>query len=416
MTQLEFLYCEKAHNVQPHFNGIETLSENVVDRDTYTQWCKDSVFSSDIIAAAAILQRALNAHLINIYDRIGLAEYLRKATTAEQVVADLGYTESASRTIDAMLERLSTQFDFIEKSAVGDKAAYRQVNGMPDDTLDPSVFEKEIAEFGEDYLATLEFLQFGNEHFEYALKDDPEFLDRILSGREPEWEEMWFRATNVDPLQNVHGIMGAVAIDALFGDGDILEIGGGTGNGIRNLLAHLEQKNELHRVKRYLFTDISQKFIMSTRKEIRTNYPDLNTEWRFIDLNVPIQEQKVEKQSVDLIYAVNAAHVAKDIVAFLQSCHQTLRPGGRVLFAERVRLTPRDMAPRELSLNLSIYHRTAAIRNSDYRPMHCYLSPDNWIRVFELAGFKNAEIWPDFATLGEQFPDQYAAVVSAIRN
>jgi hypothetical protein len=73
------------------------------------------------------------------------------------------------------------------------------------------------------------------------------------------------------------------------------------------------------------------------------------------------------------------------------------------------------MAPRELALNLSIYHRTAAVRNDDYRPMHCYLSPDNWIRIFELAGFKNAEIWPDFAALGDQFPDQYAAVVTAVR-
>ncbi|MCZ6559760.1 MAG: class I SAM-dependent methyltransferase, partial [Gammaproteobacteria bacterium] len=267
---------------------------------------------------------------------------------------------------------------------------------------------------GQDYLTTLEFLQFGDDKFEYALREDPEFLDRILSGREAEWEELWFRATNTDPLQNVHGIMGAVAIDKLFDSGDILEIGGGTGNGIRNLFSHLSDKNELDRVRQYIFTDISQKFIMSTRREIRADYPDVDTEWRFVDLNVPINQQKIGDGSIDLIYAVNAAHVAKDIIAFLRSCRKTLRPGGRVLFAERIRLTEKDMAPRELALNLSIYHRTAALRNDKHRPMHCYLSPKNWLNVLDQAGYGNAEIWPDLDALNDYFPDQYAAVITAV--
>ena len=83
-----------------------------------------------------------------------------------------------------------------------------------------------------------------------------------------------------------------------------------------------------------------------------------------------------------------------------------------MLFAERVRLRPREMAPRELTLNLSVYHRTAAVR-TDYRPMHCYLAPEGWHRVFELAGFTSVSIWPDLEALAPEFPDQYAAVVIA---
>jgi len=390
------------------------LTNNAQLKKTFTSWCQKQLFTNEIIEAAALLQQALDVHLLNIYRRLNLTEHLQDATTPEQLAAILGYVDSASITLDAVLERLTARFDFITKSSSGDSFAFRQTAALPDAPVKLVELREKISAIGEEYLATLEFLQFGDEKFEFSLRDDPDFLDRILSGREPEFEDLWFRATNVDPLQNVHGIMGAAAIDALFEKGDILEIGGGTGNGIRNLFRHFAKKSEMHRVERYLFTDISQKFIMSSRKEIRTDYPDTVTDWRFADLNVPLAEQKIPPNSIDLIYAVNAAHVAKDIVSFLKSCKETLRPDGRVLFAERIRLAARDMAPRELALNLSIYHRTAAIRNSTYRPMHCYLSPDNWLKVFEEAGFKEGEIWPDIAAMAPQFPDQYAAIVTAV--
>ncbi|NOX69208.1 MAG: class I SAM-dependent methyltransferase [Gammaproteobacteria bacterium] len=384
-------------------------------RKAYTQWCRDVLFAEDIVKASALLQQALNAHLLAIYSRLGFKNHLRAPTSPQELSGKLGYVESAHITLDAVLERLSSRYAFVARTLVGNAVKYHHVNNVPNHAGSLEQIREKVSELGEEYLTTLEFLQFGDDHFEYALKDDPDFLDRILSGREPEWEDLWFRATNIDPLQNVHGVMGAVAIDGMFDAGDILEIGGGTGSGIRNLFRHLGAKNELDRIHKYTFTDISQKFIMSTRQEIRKAYPDVNTDWRFADLNIPLQQQKIEKESVDLIYAVNAAHVAKDIVAFLKSARDTLRPGGRVLFSERIRLTPTDMAPRELTLNLSIYHRTAAIRNPDYRPMHCYLSPDNWIRVLKLAGFREAEFCPDLDKLEEGFPDQYAAIVTAVK-
>ncbi|MGH8165626.1 MAG: class I SAM-dependent methyltransferase [Woeseiaceae bacterium] len=394
---------------------MSELTKNYgLTKQAYTGWCRDELFAGELRQAARLLQRALDLHLLRIYRSLDLKQRLRTPTSPARLVKQLGYTDTADITLDAMLERLSNRFDFLSKRMSGGECQYEHRGAVPVHDGELEELRERMGALGADYASTLEFLQFGEDKFEYALKDDPEFLDRVLSGREPEYEELWFRATNVDPLQNVHGIMGAVAIDALFDHGDILEIGGGTGNGIRNLFSHLQEKAELSRVERYVFTDISQKFIMSTRREIRTDYPGVTCEWRFADLNVPLAEQKIPAKSVDLIYAVNAAHVAKDIVAFLRSCRDTLRPGGRVLFAERIRQTAKDMAPRELALNLSIYHRTAAIRNEDYRPMHCYLSPENWIKVFEAGGFQKGEIWPDLQALSDDFPDQYAAVVTAV--
>ena len=69
------------------------------------------------------------------------------------------------------------------------------------------------------------------------------------------------------------------------------------------------------------------------------------------------------------------------------------------------------MAPRELTLNLSAYHRTAAIRNPVYRPMHAYLSPEHWLRALTLAGFRKSRVLPRVDALSDTFPSQYAAVV-----
>ena len=383
-------------------------------RKRYTEWCRNELFTNELVQAARLLQAALNWHLINLYRRLNFSDLLAEPKSPGELAELLQFTDSAAITIDAMLERLFSQYSFLEKSAVNGATRFRESDSPPEITHNLDDIRASMSELGQDYLTTLEFLQFGDDKFEYALREDPEFLDRILSGREAEWEELWFRATNTDPLQNVHGVMGAVAIDKLFDSGAILEIGGGTGNGIRNLFSHLSDKHELDRVQQYIFTDISQKFIMSTRREIRADYPDVDTEWRFVDLNVPINQQKIGDGSIDLIYAVNAAHVAKDIIAFLRSCRKTLRPGGRVLFAERIRLTEKDMAPRELALNLSIYHRTAALRNEEHRPMHCYLSPKNWLNVLDQAGYGDAEIWPDLDALNDYFPDQYAAVITAV--
>jgi SAM-dependent methyltransferase len=292
---------------------------------------------------------------------------------------------------------------------------YTGCREAPDPGARIEAIAAELRGLGEAFTVPLEFLAFGREHFRTALGEDPEFMDRVLSGREPAFAETWHRATNVDPLQDVHGLMGAEFIAGTFAGGTILELGGDTGNGTRNLLRRLASEDALGRIETYIFSDVSMRFIFETRREIGAAYPDLRTGWQHIDINLPLTRQKILPSSVDLIFAVNAAHVARDIVAFLEECRRCLRPGGRVVFAERLREDPRMMAPRELALNLSIYHRTAAKRNPDHRPAHCYLTAENWRKVLALAGFEGGATVPAPAQLEAMVPTAYAGVVTATR-
>ena len=382
--------------------------------DPFTRWCRDELYTPDIVSAAALLERACDLLLVQVFRKLDLGSLLVEPRTPRELVDALGYVETADITLDAMLFRLVKNTPHVTLRERGDGTWTYQV-AAPTHDVSKVLCEtwRAFDDLGPDYAACRRFVEFGVEHFECALKTDPEFLDRILSGREPEFAELWDEATNRDPLQDVHGIMGAKAISSFFEGGTILEIGGGTGNGIRHLLGRFQSIGRLDQIEKYIFTDIALSFVVKTHRAITRQYPTVRGEWRHLDINKPFGTQKVEAESIDLIYGVNSAHVARDVVGAMSECRKALRPGGMAVFAERVRLDPRVMAPREITLNLSVYHRTAAERNPDYRPMHCYLTPENWEAVLDLAGFSDAIVCPDFALLSDGFPDQYASVILA---
>ena len=91
-------------------------------------------------------------------------------------------------------------------------------------------------------------------------------------------------------------------------------------------------------------------------------------------------------------------HCPRDLVEFPRQCHI-----GHCVTEARsfspARVKPREMAARELTLNRSGYQRTVAIRNPEYRPMHGYLAPKGRLRVFKLAGFSEARVYPDLDAL-----------------
>lgn len=376
---------------------------------SFDRWCRTSLYTPTIIEATALLEEYCDLQLQAVYRTLGLHDMLDEWMGGADVADRLGFVPSADITMHGLLYRLARRTSVVTMRGGGLSATFRRGKAPVEPAPRLAEIRAALTALGPDFPASIDFLDFGVDKFQTALRDDPEFMDRLLSGRDDEFAPLWWDATNRDPLQDLHGRMGAEAIAARWTSGRILEIGGGTGNGIRHLLRRLAATDELHRIERYIFTDISTRFIMGTRKEIRRDYPDLKADWKFLDLYRPLRESRIPTEDISLIYAVNAAHVAKDIVAFLRDCRAVLKPGGMVMFAERVRIDPFEMAPRELPLNLSIYHRTATTRSA-HRPMHTYLSPEHWCTVLKMAGFR-PEILPNLPGMAEHFGQQYAAVI-----
>jgi len=355
----------------------------------FDSWVKDSLFKREHKAGTEILEQAVDIHLINLYLELNLHELLADNSEPMVLSDKLGFSDSSWIALLAILNRLADRYDFIncieDPTVSGIESNRFEAVTKPEDRSKelPGLYVAMKA-LGNDYIAPLEFLEFGRTHFVRSLRDDHEFMDRVLTGQEKEFNETWDRATNTDPLQDIHGIMGAKAVDMLFEGGTILEVGGGTGNGMRNNLDAFQDR-----------------------------YSHIQCDWRLLNINKDWAAQRLEANSVDMVYGVNAAHIAMHTVDFLNECKRVLKPGGCVVFSERLRRFEGDMAPREIVLNLATYHRTAAIRHPEYRPAHAYLSGDNWIRACELAEFSDVSIWPGAESSNEYFPDQYAAVIVA---
>lgn len=388
------------------------MSVSAEHRADFTNWCRDELFTPEIRQATSLINRYCDLHLAGVYRDLKLGALLAEPKKASELATALGFVDTASITLRDALRRLGERSGTVRVEGDPLDATFTHVKDPEDPSAELAEVRSQVAALGEDYAAATDFIDFGRDSFVKSLKDDPDYMDKLLSGRMKEFAELWHRATNADPLQDLHGAMGARVIENILDGGTVLEIGGGTGNGARHLFGALDKHGKLDKVGKYIFTDISMRFVLASKHEFGKKYPSVNWGWQFFDLNKGFAEQKVAPESVDLIYAVNAAHVAKDIVGFLKGCHEALRPGGHIVFAERIRMNPNEMAPREFTLNLSIYHRSAP-QKADYRPMHCYLHPENWHAVMDKAGFSSCDVLPDLEGLKGEFPDQYASVVVA---
>jgi len=391
-----------------------TREAATLDAAAFTRWCEDEVYTPAIRRGTTILERACDLHLSDLYRQLGFAARLATPRTARELSDGLGFEASGHIAVEALLTRLAERTGVVSVEP-GPPALFQARADAPDGTAELAALRSMMAGLGPGVTAALEFLDFGRANFVTALRDDPGMMDRVLSGADAERYPLWHRATNADPMQDLHGKMGAAVVAELVFRGTVLEIGGGTGNGIRHLLEAFRTRGILDRIERYVFTDVSPRFILGTRREVREAFPSVACEWKYLDINKAFGSQGIPPNSAHVIYGVNAAHIAKDVVAMLRECHAALRPGGWVAFAERVRKRPGEMAARELTLNLSRYHRTAAERHPEYRPAHAYLSPSHWQVALERAGFQEAAIHPVLAVMDGVFPEHYAAVVTAVR-
>ena len=298
------------------------------DDENFEIWCRDELFTLSMIRATALLECACDLHLSELYRSLGLASHLETAKTSSQLASELGYVESADIALEAMLLRLANRLGLVRVDFGCKSPRFIAARAGANQSAKLEAVRRDLAALGDGYAAAMKFLDFGAQNFVRSLRDDPDFMDRVLVGRERAFLPIWHRATNQDPLQDVHGKMGARLIDQIFDRGNVLEIGGGTGNGIRHLLRLFADHRCLSRLESYVFTDISLPFILGTKQEISKAYPTVNTQWRCLDINKPFRQQRLSPESFALIYGVNAAHIARDTVKFLQECHATTSSWG----------------------------------------------------------------------------------------
>jgi SAM-dependent methyltransferase len=171
----------------------------------------------------------------------------------------------------------------------------------------------------------------------------------------------------------------------------LLEIGGGTGGASAVLIDRLKDENLLSRIGEYIFSDVSPFFLRLGNRAIMERVgDDFSYALKRLDFDKPIAGQGINENSVDVVYAVNSLHVAKNLVDSLKNIYRVIKPGGAIILSECCRPTDEYLLPQEVIFNLlDNYVNVDLDRN--LRPYPGFLDYEHWERNLEAAGFRNIE-------------------------
>jgi NADPH:quinone reductase-like Zn-dependent oxidoreductase/ubiquinone/menaquinone biosynthesis C-methylase UbiE len=116
----------------------------------------------------------------------------------------------------------------------------------------------------------------------------------------------------------------------------ILEVGGGTGAGTRNVIktlkTHADGDTGTLRCRKYDFTDISAAFFEKAREEFEDVQFKMN--YKILDIEKDITEQGFENNSYDVVIAINVLHVTQSVKKTLQNIRKAMKPGGKLIVQE----------------------------------------------------------------------------------
>ncbi|MEM6601991.1 MAG: SDR family NAD(P)-dependent oxidoreductase, partial [Verrucomicrobiota bacterium] len=109
----------------------------------------------------------------------------------------------------------------------------------------------------------------------------------------------------------------------------ILEVGAGTGGTSALLFAVLkEHKNQL----RYLYTDVSKRFLLYAEEHYKSEAPYLET--KIFDIEASPESQGLALGSCDLVIGANVVHATKDIATSLEHLKGVLKKDGLLVLNE----------------------------------------------------------------------------------
>lgn len=193
-------------------------------------------------------------------------------------------------------------------------------------------------------------------------------------------EDVYFSSKVYGYYSLLAGLVVKRLCDDLYGNKVcLLEVGAGTGNGTACVLEHSSQS-----FSRYINSDISRSLLKKSKKRFK-EYDFM--EYKMLDINKDLAEQGMEKESMDIILAVNVVHALDNTVESLKNLYPLLKKNGCLILAEIA--PPKNSIYRYMELTFgllaSYYHRD----DTDLRPVSAIIRPDKWQEIMKMAGLIN---------------------------
>lgn len=178
----------------------------------------------------------------------------------------------------------------------------------------------------------------------------------------------------------------------------IFEGGAGVGSVLRDGLKDSRFMSVMEKVERYHFTDVSLSLIKMGRESLREQLPPEifeRFEFKVANLDKLFLNGTpfTRKDSVDMIILEHVLYDVIDLDATLKLFHQSLKPGGYLVFTMAFRTEPKNFFPFEyLQSTFQSYNK--AKLEEGYRNHVGYLTLTEWKNSLKRAGFEDFEVHP----------------------
>lgn len=318
----------------------------------------------------AVNRRAL-ALSLKVVDHYGLFADDPAEETAESLAAKTGAVPQARYFLERVMTLLE-EVQYVAKTTRGFLATPRLREARPPDPappLPPELAADPIFEFFARCEANFP-------DFFAGKKIGPGII--FTKGDRSFWEALNGESIFFSPYAELAAF---TAAELLRPGATVLEVGAGTGAATGRLLA----RAPVGLFASYVYTDISTVFLQLGKRR----FPDVPfMEYKTLNMNVPPHEQGFAGGGFDLVYGVNALHVARDVPASLEYLRTLLKPLGRLLIGEGSPPDARRMWRPDLLFGLLDGWWNVKL-DPILRPRPGWLMPDDWRALFASAGFTN---------------------------
>jgi SAM-dependent methyltransferase len=378
----------------------------------FEDWYLNELFSNKIRNVWKLTDYYLLKLIFVILEETDIISLLKKAVSINEILDEKKYPLKVFNAVKWMLDRLAmdeylkiTDVDSINKYTLTDKVMDYNLNEI----------KNQAVSMAPDSIAAFNMLKLIAENYPLYLSGKKTGIDIIFSYDNIEITNDYY-SNNL--FYNTHNIAGAKIVNWDIQQRDnpkILEVGGGLGGGTKQFVIQKLINDKSTSNFQYYFTDIANKMLRTTKKSLLTIIDDLSSfNFQKLDFNKDLLSQGYGENSFDVIWGVNAAHVAHDLRFTLTEFYKTLKPGGSLIISETVRPVGNKMIQQELLLNTIDDYWNVKI-DKEIRPTHGFIDWTLWISALKTIGFDDVKTIPDMKILQEEYDNCYIAVIRGVK-
>jgi SAM-dependent methyltransferase len=353
------------------------------------------LFPPSFVASVAAIEGYAGAWAVELARRLGLGAPLAAGATAGELVGRLGFVPAFRPALAWVLDRLAAAGLLSAEEAAGG-TRYRLAGALPDPERESWRRQALTADPANAPALAL---------FDAAGDACPAIARGEISGEEvllgPAGSGLWARYfDNANPTYAINNAIAAIAAaNRLPGArAAVLEVGAGGGSSSEALLAELERRGAGGRLASFRVTEPSPFFRRRCERSLRRAFPALPLAFGDLDVDQPWGAQGIAPGSVDLVFGVNVLHVARDLAATLGEALAALAPGGWLVAGECLRPFPGQSLSAELVFRL-LGDFNDVETDPVCRPNPGFLTPEQWRRSLERAGFEAVDTVPDLVRI-----------------